>query len=36
MPLKHLRSLLNFKQKATDKQVKLAIMMSSCDEAKKQ
>ena len=36
MLLKDLRRIIDFKQKASDKQVKIAVMMSSADEAKKQ
>lgn len=36
MLLKDFRRIIDFKQKASDKQVKLAVMMSSADEVKKQ
>ena len=35
MPLKELRNLLDFKQKASDKNVKMAALMSTVEEAKK-
>ena len=36
MPLSELHKILDLKQNASDKQVKMAMLMATCDEAKKQ